>query len=659
MFFTDIVDCGSPPSIDNAKFTLLDGDTQYGATVQYNCNIGYTPIGNDNITCQLNGSWTTPLLSCNIVDCSDPGTPDNGEVIGTVFTYNASVIFLCDTGYELHGNKTATCQANGQWNIPLPTCKIVNCSDPGIPSNGNKTGNVYSYNSSILYVCDIGYNLTGSSKLTCSANGSWDKSVPTCEIISCSNPGTPSNGYKIGSVYSYNSSILFSCNTGYNLIGSSVLTCLANGSWDIDAPSCHIVNCGDPGTPNNGQTYGLNYTYGSQVTFSCNKGYTISSNVSFQCLSNGSWNGSLPMCTLVSCGNPGTPVHGIRNGESFDFQDVVSFSCEPELILIGNANITCQANGLWSGSLPMCSHMDCNDPGIPDNGQRQSSNFSYGASISYTCNIGYEISGNSIIECEVEGKWNGTIPTCNITYCNNPGVPVNGLASPSNFTYGSVVTFYCDIGFEVSGSTDITCHANGNWNDTLPVCTSVTCPNPVPPTNGYIEGSSNTFSSIITFHCNSSYHLQGNTSAQCQANKVWTANPPTCSKLCNDPGIPNNGSRLPSNPPLLSEGLEFNFDCITGYRLLGTSSITCLSSGQWSQPTPQCVRVCGDPGTPNHGSQNPNNDLYIDGSVISFQCDNNYKLIGPANLTCLSGQWNNVIPQCIGKFNICSDCYEC
>ena len=116
-------------NVTNAIATLVDGDTQYGAIVQYNCSIGYIPIGNRIITCPLSGSWPTPL-ACTSVECDDPGEPLNGHSMGNDFVYGSTVTFSCDAGYELQGNTTALCQVDGQWNITTPTCVIVTCGYP-------------------------------------------------------------------------------------------------------------------------------------------------------------------------------------------------------------------------------------------------------------------------------------------------------------------------------------------------------------------------------------------------------------------------------------------------------------------------------------------------------------------------------------------------
>ena len=395
--------------------------------------------------------------------------------------------------------------------------------------------------------------------------------------------------------------------------------------------------------------------YGAIVQYNCSIGYKLKGSGTIKCPLSRLWPRPLT-CTIVECGHPGAPVNGYSIGEYFTYGSKVIFSCDIGYELKGNETALCQANGQWSSHIPLCLIIDCPDPGIPTNGQRNSSNFSYCASISFTCNTGYELSGNSVIVCEGNKKWSGLLPTCNITYCNDPGVPENGSATRSNFAYGTIVSFQCNIGYELSGSTNITCQADNNWDNNLPMCTLVTCPNPITPVNGYIEGSSYTLASVIIYHCNPSYYLEGNDTAQCQVNKTWTINVPTCLKLCDDPGTPNNSLRVPPNPPLLTEGLELTFHCITGYTIQGTSSITCLSSGEWSHPLPICVPDCSDPGTPDHGSRSPVDGPYNNGTTMLFLCNDGYKLSAESSIICLSGKWNGNVPQCISELHANSFC---
>ena len=39
-----------------------------------------------------------------------------------------------------------------------------------------------------------------------------------------------------------------------------------------------------------------------------------------------------------------------------------------------------------------------------------------GATVTYTCNTGYTLSGNSMRTCQASGAWSGTAPTCNGEY---------------------------------------------------------------------------------------------------------------------------------------------------------------------------------------------------------------------------------------------------
>ena len=39
---------------------------------------------------------------------------------------------------------------------------------------------------------------------------------------------------------SYNSTAIYSCENGYNLVGVAERTCLSSGNWSGDPPSCEI-----------------------------------------------------------------------------------------------------------------------------------------------------------------------------------------------------------------------------------------------------------------------------------------------------------------------------------------------------------------------------------------------------------------------------------
>ena len=64
------------------------------------------------------------------------------------------------------------------------------------------------------------------------------------------------------------------------------------------------VNCGDPGTPTNGQRSLSSTTYNSVVTYTCDVGYALQGAHSRTCQSNGQWSGNVPQCQRTLSGIP-------------------------------------------------------------------------------------------------------------------------------------------------------------------------------------------------------------------------------------------------------------------------------------------------------------------------------------------------------------------
>ena len=174
----DVIDCGVPDSPSNGNVTLTNGDTQYGAIATYSCNSGYTLTGTTDRQCQSNGQWDIP--TCDPVDCGNPGVPDNGQAHGDIYTYTSIVTFSCDTGYILRNNFGVECLSDGQWNASIPTCDLVDCGNPGVPDNGQAHGDIYTYNSVINYTCNEGYLINDSYSIVCQDNGEWSNAVPGC-----------------------------------------------------------------------------------------------------------------------------------------------------------------------------------------------------------------------------------------------------------------------------------------------------------------------------------------------------------------------------------------------------------------------------------------------------------------------------------------------
>ena len=58
-----------------------------------------------------------------VVNCGDPGIPSDGTRSAIDFDFKSVVRYKCREGAKLSGNTTRTCQASGQWTGHNPVCK--------------------------------------------------------------------------------------------------------------------------------------------------------------------------------------------------------------------------------------------------------------------------------------------------------------------------------------------------------------------------------------------------------------------------------------------------------------------------------------------------------------------------------------------------------
>ena len=66
------------------------------------------------------------LLILTVVDCGVLTNPANGQVSHpTGTTFGKTAMYSCNTGYNLMGDNTRTCQATGKWSGSEPTCQSM------------------------------------------------------------------------------------------------------------------------------------------------------------------------------------------------------------------------------------------------------------------------------------------------------------------------------------------------------------------------------------------------------------------------------------------------------------------------------------------------------------------------------------------------------
>ncbi|NXA37353.1 SE6L1 protein, partial [Eudromia elegans] len=186
------------------------------------------------------------------------------------------------------------------------------CSDLPEIQNGWKTTSHTELvrGARITYQCDPGYDIVGSDTLTCQWDLSWSSDPPFCEkIMYCTDPGEVEHSTRLISdpVLLVGTTIQYTCNPGFVLEGSSLLTCYSRETgtpiWTSRLPHCvseESLACDNPGLPENGYQilYKRLYLPGESLTFMCYEGFELMGEVTIKCILGqpSHWSGPLPMC---------------------------------------------------------------------------------------------------------------------------------------------------------------------------------------------------------------------------------------------------------------------------------------------------------------------------------------------------------------------------
>ncbi len=149
-----------------------------------------------------------------VVTCTDLTPPTNGNLSTTSLNYQGIATYSCDPGYVLTGNSGSavrTCQTTSQWSGEAPTCPrelamvggsngdqdyittVVDCGPLAITNGAVDTSSGTTFMMTATYTCNTGYNIVGSESRICGASGVWSPTAPVCEsmLIPCNACGLP------------------------------------------------------------------------------------------------------------------------------------------------------------------------------------------------------------------------------------------------------------------------------------------------------------------------------------------------------------------------------------------------------------------------------------------------------------------------------------
>ncbi|KAM7054273.1 complement receptor type 1 [Molossus nigricans] len=699
---------------------LFPHNLKLGAKVSFVCNEGFRLKGSSASHCVLVGMkslWNSSVPVCEQIFCTDPPVILNGNHTGTSLRdipYGKEISYTCDSHpnrgltFNLIGESTIRCtsdsQGNGIWSGPAPHCELSvplgYCKAPEqflfAKSTTLTDESEFPVGTSLNYKCSPGY-FERTFSITCLENLVWSSAEDICKRKSCGTPQEPINGMvHINTDTHFGSSVNYSCNEGYQLIGSPFAVCHLSGNnsvtWDKKAPVCELKSCGDfqDQLPHGRVLFPHNLKLGAKVSFVCNEGFRLKGSSASHCVLVGMkslWNSSVPVCEQIFCTDPPVILNGNHTGTSLrdiPYGKEISYTCDSHpnrgltFNLIGESTIRCtsdsQGNGIWSGPAPHCELSVplgyCKAPEqflfAKSTTLTDESEFPVGTSLNYKCSPGY-FERTFSITCLENLVWSSAEDICKRKSCGTPQEPINGMVHINTDThFGSSVNYSCNEGYQLIGSPFAVCHLSGNnsvtWDKKAPVCELKSCGDfqDQLPHGRVLFPHNLKLGAKVSFVCNEGFRLKGSSASHCVLvgmKSLWNSSVPVCEQIfCTDPPVILNGNHTGTSLRDIPYGKEISYTCDSHpnrgltFDLIGESTIRCTSDSQgngiWSGPAPHCElsspSACPPPPNMHNGHHTGRHvSPYLPGMTVSYTCDPGYLLVGKAFIFCThEGTWS-------------------
>ncbi|XP_076804911.1 complement receptor type 2-like [Clavelina lepadiformis] len=355
----------------------------------YGCDNHYCMSGDHQSKCQYDGTWNGGVPSCRVC-CQRPADPPEYGSFASdpenkqVFYKDEYITYSCDHGYRLVGYSRRTCTKTG-W-TPAPTCRRIKCPHRDAPEYGYYSNNEdkkdWYPEDSASYKCNNHYCMYGDNDSKCQYDGTWNQDVPSCRVC-CKRPNPPpyssiESDPEDKQTFYRNEYITYSCEYGYEMVGSSRRRCL-KGGWTTE-PTCRRISCPHRSAPEYGY-YSDNsdkkdWYPEDSASYGCEQHYCMSGQASSSCQYDGSWQYPIPICHAC-CKRPQAPQYGSvhstpTNKQTFYVGEWVSYSCDHGYKIVGNPRAQCEKGG-WNSS-PTCARVTCPHRNPPEYGNYANGN---------------------------------------------------------------------------------------------------------------------------------------------------------------------------------------------------------------------------------------------------------------------------------------------
>ncbi|WAR31017.1 LEV9-like protein, partial [Mya arenaria] len=340
----------------------------------------------------------------------------------------------------------------------------------------------------------------------------------------------------------------------------------------------------------------------------------------------------------------------------------------------------------------------CEDLRDIPNGLVEAADNCFGTVARYSCDDGYQLTGDPVRVCQGDETWSGAEPHCLLDLniekvaCGRPPevnhAVHNGYPDKVTYELGTMLQYECLPDFTATVKTAVRawCVGGGVWVGPSMTCTHAGCPHLEEPENGWVnQEPTNTVGSRVVFHCNRGYFLSGRAQTTCLTSGSWDSVPPSCEKeiqvkTTRQPAL----SVMCAPPPELTHathdedperlvfpsGYHVTYTCAHGYRPDGEARAVCSGDGEWIALSLLCSpQSCGFPGDVLNGWRT--GYAFTFPHIVNYYCHEGFELQGVGHRVCgAEGEWSGQVPTCkpvtcptlfapvYGKMFECNDSYR-
>jgi len=376
------------------------------------------------------------------------------------------------------------------------------------------------------------------------------------------------------------------------------------------------------------------------------------------------------------CGDPGLPVGGLLVNKHplkvYSVNTEVKYACDANSVINGPEARSCQDNGTWSLTLPICK-----------------TNLALGQSA---------LQSETLLDYEALLAVDGNNETCSFTpntveqrwwQIQVPKTLVDSVAvsiSPGSFQHFTIFVIELLAGNKAlykpcatyQGEVEVAARELFLCNDGLghqgefiyirddregqqyfglcevqvfAIKDDSECGLPETPYGGSVEVQE----TRATYSCDEGFLMIGNNSRICE-NGMWLYQEPVCREIeCPDPVSPKSGYIEVSNfKGRYQYGAVATYHCNPGFILWGNASRVCQSDGSWDGISPTCNPIsCGNPPAVVNGLVELINGSTNWNAVTAYSCLPTFSNYGDENVThvyssCMSnGNWSSVSLTCM------------